>query len=303
MSNKIESTSGNYPLTMERNGVTYQVSLKVGTYPSTGNMDVQLILTDKLGQKSVLPLSMDVDEVCRQNCTIVNIGEKDAELLGWLNDNNVFYSTGRYSKAGYPEVRYYIYDYGNRPELDPEGFAAYTDHFEKNRAEYREMPQVNGGKFPLIVTPDCKDFNAFYQKMLNKDARASVYDLHVMLMYGETAYYSDADAFLSDIILTVDFIDPEDSNQDRDYCENNKLNLELAEQLRIMWHVSHDSFDDFLRLIGLTPSQLCKRFCIPQQTVMDWANGAEDIPSYVRLMLAEAVGALDIRWWHRRPGN
>ena len=193
----------------------------------------------------------------------INIGEKDAELFSWLHENNAFYSTDRYSKAGYPEVRFNVYDFESRPELDPEGFAAYTDHFEKNRAEYREKPQVNDGKFPLILLVDRGRHNEFYQKMLNKDARASAYDKQVMRIYGETAYYSDADAFLSDVILSTDFTDPEDGNQDRDYRENSKLNLELAEQLRIMWHVSHDSFEDFLRLIGLTADQLRDRFCIP----------------------------------------
>ncbi len=291
-------------LNMKRGGTDYQVRLEIGAYPRTGNMAAQLLLTDKLGQESVIPLSIDADEVCRQNCTIVNIEEKDAELLGWLHENDVFYSTGRYSKEGYPEVRYSVYDVKSRPEMDPEGFAAYTEQFRRNRAENREKPQVNSGKFPLRVLANYGRYSESYQKMLNRAARASAYDMQVRLIYGEAANYSDADAFVSDTILSENFVDHEDYNQDMDCIENNdKLNLELAEQLKTMWHTARDTFPEFLSLAGLTPSQLSNRFCIPQQTVEDWASGAEDIPSYVRLMIAEAAGVLDIRWWHRCPGN
>ena len=172
-------------LKMERNGVAYQVSLKVGAYPATGNLEAQLILLDKLGQETVIPLSIDAAQVCNQNCTIVNIGEEDGELLDWLDDNNVAYTTGRYSDAGFPELRFSRF---TMPDLDPEGYAAYLEKFKSGKAARMHLPKVNGNKFPLCFGSCAgRDFN---KRMLNRDARTSQYDFRVSLIYGGTGYYS-----------------------------------------------------------------------------------------------------------------
>lgn len=110
-------------------------------------------------------------------------------------------------------------------------------------------------------------------------------DKQINTYFGETANYSDPDAFASDVALSL--LDPEDPDQEVD--------MELAEQLRVLWHVARDTYKDFFRLLGLTQTQVSIRFCIPLRTVQRWAAEDNTPPLYVRLMMAEAAGLLHIR--------
>lgn len=104
-------------------------------------------------------------------------------------------------------------------------------------------------------------------------------------LFGEAANYADPDAFASDAALSL--LDPEDPGQEPD--------MAMFEQLRTLWHVSNSPFKELLDRMGLTQTQCSTRFCIPLRTVQDWAGGRRAPPPYVRLMMTEAVGLLDIR--------
>ena len=104
-------------------------------------------------------------------------------------------------------------------------------------------------------------------------------------LFGEAANYAEPEAFASDAALSL--LDPEDPGQE--------LDMDMFEQLRTLWHVSNSPFKELLDRMGLTQTQCSTRFCIPLRTVQDWAGGRRTPPPYVRLMMAEAVGLLDIR--------
>lgn len=110
-------------------------------------------------------------------------------------------------------------------------------------------------------------------------------DKQIYAIFGETANYTDPDAFASDVAISL--LDPEDPGKEAD--------MELAEQLRILWHVANDPFRTFLYSLGLSQTQCSMRFCIPLRTVQDWIGERRTPPPYIRLMMAEALGFIQIR--------
>lgn len=103
-------------------------------------------------------------------------------------------------------------------------------------------------------------------------------DKQVCIYFGEAARYTEPDAYASDVALSLE--------QEPD--------MALFEQLRTLWHVANDPFRALLRLMGLTQTQCSTRFCIPLRTVQGWALGERSAPPYLRLMMAEATGALNL---------
>ena len=112
-------------------------------------------------------------------------------------------------------------------------------------------------------------------------------DTYINMYYGETSCYSEADAFASDIATSVPFVDPED--------ENRSVDMDVFDQMHTLWEVARLPFAEFLSLLKLSPSLCATRFCIPWNTMEDWMNGTTDVPPHDRLMMAEAMGILDIR--------
>lgn len=110
-------------------------------------------------------------------------------------------------------------------------------------------------------------------------------DKQIYRLYGEAVNYTDPDAFASDAALSL--LDPDDPGQEADAA--------LFEQMRTLWHVINDPFRSLLERMGLSQSGCSRRFCIPLRTIQDWAGNLHSSPPYIRLMMAEAVGLLDIR--------
>lgn len=110
-------------------------------------------------------------------------------------------------------------------------------------------------------------------------------DKTISSIYADAKGYIDPNAFASDVSLS--FLDPEDPTQEVD--------MVLYEQLKTLWRVVNDPFRELLSLIGLNQTQCSTRFCIPLRTVQSWALGERPCPSYVRLMMAELTGLLQLR--------
>ena len=106
-------------------------------------------------------------------------------------------------------------------------------------------------------------------------------------LYGEAANYTDPDEYVSEMMLSSILLDPDNPGQ--------AVDMELADPLNELWHVSNDPFKSLLARMGINQTQCSTRFCIPLRTVQGWALGERTCPPYVRLMMAEAIGILDIR--------
>ena len=94
----------------------------------------------------------------------------------------------------------------------------------------------------------------------------------------EIPAYSDADAFVSDLALSSAFLPEDEAAMPDD---------ETIAELRRIWIAARAPFREFLGEIGLTQTQLSRRFCIPLRTVQSWALGERECPAYVRLMMEE----------------
>jgi len=110
-------------------------------------------------------------------------------------------------------------------------------------------------------------------------------DKQFYTLYGEATNYPDPDAYASDVSLSL--LDPDDPGQEVD--------MALVDQLRTLWHVANAPFKDLLALLGLNQTQCATRFCIPLRTVQGWALGERQAPPYVRLMMAELTGIINLR--------
>ena len=103
--------------------------------------------------------------------------------------------------------------------------------------------------------------------------------------FQEAPHYTEQDAFVSDLILSAVFLDPDDAEAQPD--------LSLVEPLRRIWDAACLPFADFLRVLGLSQTGLARRYGIPLRTVQDWAGGRRNPPGWVRLMLAELAGSIE----------
>lgn len=100
----------------------------------------------------------------------------------------------------------------------------------------------------------------------------------------EATHYTDPDAFVSDLLLSADFIDPDDAQAEPD--------LTQMDELRRIWTICAAPFRDFLALLGVGQSDLSRQHHIPLRTVQNWATGTSECPIYIRIMLARIAGLL-----------
>lgn len=58
-----------------------------------------------------------------------------------------------------------------------------------------------------------------------------------------------------------------------------------------IWDTAHLTIRDIRARTGLSQGAFSTRYCIPARTVEDWERGVRKCPDYLRLLLAQAVGA------------
>lgn len=109
-------------------------------------------------------------------------------------------------------------------------------------------------------------------------------DKQLALALSEASHYTDPDAYVSDMLLSAAFVDPEDAEAQPD--------LTQADDLRRIWTVVAAPFRDFLALLGVGQTALSRLHHIPLRTVQNWASGASECPTYTRIMMARLAGLL-----------
>ena len=114
-------------------------------------------------------------------------------------------------------------------------------------------------------------------------------DKQIYTYLGETAEYTDRDAFASDVAVSV--YDAAGLSDD--------IAPAFVEQLARLWDVIRLPFRDLLAAFGIGQTACSRRFCISIKTVQRWCsasdNYARECAPYIRLMMAELLGYLDIR--------
>lgn len=114
-------------------------------------------------------------------------------------------------------------------------------------------------------------------------------DTQITHAFSEAPAYTDPDAFVSDLLLSATFIDPDDPEAEPD--------LTQAGALRRIWQAANLPFKALLVELGLTQTGLSKRYGIPLRTVQGWAGETRTPPLWLRLMLADLAG------WLERDGH
>lgn len=109
-------------------------------------------------------------------------------------------------------------------------------------------------------------------------------DKQLNLALSEATHYTDPDAFVSDMLLSAAFIDPDDAEAQPD--------LTQADDLRRIWTITAAPFREFLALLGIGQSALSRLHHIPLRTVQNWAAGTSECPTYTRIMMARLAGLM-----------
>ena len=125
-----------------------------------------------------------------------------------------------------------------------------------------------------------------YEDLIITDRLVADADIHDIL--GWTRNYPDADTYAHEVYFSPVFIDVFASDSYRS-------NPKVEGQLRILWHIAQDPFQTLLESVQLTPEKCADRFAIDSVTMEGWLSGAVAVPSYARLMIAEATGLLKLR--------
>lgn len=110
-------------------------------------------------------------------------------------------------------------------------------------------------------------------------------DPQITHAFSEAPAYSDADAFVGDLLTSAAFLDPDNPAEEPD--------LTQVEPLRRIWQAATLPIRDLLPAMGLTQTALSKRYGIPLRTVQGWAGETRTPPPWLRLMLADLAGWLD----------
>lgn len=110
-------------------------------------------------------------------------------------------------------------------------------------------------------------------------------DTQITHAFSEAPAYSDADAFVGDLLTSAVFLDPDNPTEEPD--------LTQADALRRIWQAAVLPIRELLPAMGLTQTGLSRRYGIPLRTVQDWAGERRTPPHWLRLMLADLAGWLD----------
>lgn len=96
----------------------------------------------------------------------------------------------------------------------------------------------------------------------------------------EASNYADKDAYISDLSLSSIWGDDPSSpiTQDR------------IDLLSAIYTAAHRSIKDISAAAGINNRQLADRFAIPQRTLENWSSGSRQCPTYLLLMMQEALG-------------
>lgn len=109
----------------------------------------------------------------------------------------------------------------------------------------------------------------------------------VAIAFSEAHNYQSASSFAAAMMDSSAFYNMEGVGPIPDW--------KLEEPLRRIWLVDSSPFPAFLDALDLTVKTCALRFCIPLHTVRDWFLDERTCPPFVRLMMAELTGYLDIR--------
>lgn len=126
------------------------------------------------------------------------------------------------------------------------------------------------------------DLAAMFEDALTFHDPQSYYEANYMAAHGPDSPDTYADHMCSSECFRGVFdLDP-------------KLRGKLFDQFLILFSIANDPFESLLKRMRMTPQECAYRFAIDGETMREWTS-KDSVPSYVRLMMAEATGVLKLR--------
>lgn len=101
----------------------------------------------------------------------------------------------------------------------------------------------------------------------------------------EAVEATSRDAYISDLALSSIWGD----------AEGTPIPTDRIEQLGAIWDACGRSVKEIAAAAGLSQRKLAERFCIPYRTVGDWCTGQRECTLYLRLMMQESLGLLNVQ--------
>lgn len=103
-------------------------------------------------------------------------------------------------------------------------------------------------------------------------------------IFGDALRVSDRSEFISEYALSSIWNDD----------PANDIPPERLRQLGTIWDAAHISIRDIRAVTGLSQVKFGEAFAIPLRTIQHWEGGTREAPPYTRLLLANAVGLIDL---------
>ena len=103
-------------------------------------------------------------------------------------------------------------------------------------------------------------------------------------IFGDALRVADRSAFISDWSLSTIWNDDPDDD----------IPPERLRQLGTIWDAAHITIKQIRTSTGLSQIKFCEAFAIPHRTLQHWEGGTREAPPYTRLLLANAVGLIDL---------
>lgn len=101
----------------------------------------------------------------------------------------------------------------------------------------------------------------------------------------EAAEYPDLDAYLSDVAMSTEWGDDPDA----------PIPQQRLDDLTAIFIAVHRTTRDILDLSGLSQASFAQRYAIPRRTFQDWVLGVRTCPLYLRLLLQQSEGLLQVK--------
>ena len=101
----------------------------------------------------------------------------------------------------------------------------------------------------------------------------------------EATEYTDLDAYLTDVAMSTEWGDDPDA----------PIPQRQLDDLTAIFIAVHRTPREIVALTGSTQADFASRHVIPRRTLEDWVRGARICPLYLRLLLQQSEGLLQVK--------
>lgn len=152
---------------LESYGTTHKIQLNLTAYSYGGGLAIMMTDWESGTAEPWNSLTVNLDSVCPKDCAYIDINNNGDEILIWILLNGLAEPTGHYGYSGYCRYPEYHFRPEILQELDPDGYSAYLQGYEKQYGtKAAEMPMEKAacpGTGVPVLTSACT-FKEIFQE-------------------------------------------------------------------------------------------------------------------------------------------